>query len=177
MPKAPESRSRYSVSLDGSRALSCVLRRPRPTDPDQSTPSAAGATDARTRSCVASSAVSLDFMSASSQEELAAHGRRVAAVEIVVAIHAAARDEPRAGDGRGGREVEALLRAIDRSRVLGGVVAVLAHVGGALGEQAIVVGAVGVVAREAVLLHRRMPPDERPALFRVAGGAELVHRL
>src|SRR6185369_4671942 len=39
------------------------------------------------------------------------------------------------------------------------------------------VRAVGVVAVEAVLLHRRVPPDEGAALFGVAGSAELVHRL
>src|SRR5262249_52354940 len=44
-------------------------------------------------------------------------------------------------------------------------------------EELVVVGAVRLVAREAVLTHRRVLPQERPALLRVAREAEVVDRL
>src|SRR5690348_1638286 len=52
----------------------------------------------------------------------------VAAVDFVMAVEAAARDEARVG-AAGGRRLEVVVRVVHRARVAGGVVAVLAQVG------------------------------------------------
>src|SRR5262249_48684137 len=105
------------------------------------------------------------------EEQLAAHRRRVAAVELVVAVDAAARDQARVL-----RPGPGAARVVDRARVARRVVAVLADVGRLLLEQARVVRAVRVMAGKAVLLDRRMVPHERAALLGVAAGAELRDR-
>src|SRR5690349_19499992 len=89
-------------------------------------------------------------------------------MELVMAVDAAARDQPRVL-----RSGPAAARVVDRSRMPRGVVAVLADVGRLLREQARVVRAVRVVAGEAVLLDGRMVPNEGAALLCVAARAEL----
>src|SRR2546426_6017659 len=110
------------------------------------------------------------------QEELAAHRRRIAAVDVGVAVQARASDETRVRRARR-RAAEPLIAAIERARMARRVVAVLAQVRYPLGEQLVVVRAVRVVAGEAVLLDRRVFLHERPALVGMAAGAQLVHRL
>ena len=44
-------------------------------------------------------------------------------------------------------------------------------------HQAVVIGAVRVVAREAVFFNRRVLPDKRPAFFRMTRRAERRNRL
>ena len=118
---------------------------------------------------------------ASPREELAATARRVRPVDRVVAVQAGPRNETRvhvrvrlpglAGAGRvrvAGGAQPAAGRAVDRSRVSRGVVAVLAKVRRLLVQQLGMHRAVRVVAGRAVLLDRRMAEHERAALVRMA---------
>src|SRR6185295_10088916 len=169
------SRSRYSFSFEGSLALCDTLRTPTLTEPDHSGCASWPWTSAGANRPATSTVMSFGFMSFAplAEEEFAAHRRRVAAVHLVMAVVAAARDQPRVGR----RRLPAAARVIDRARMARGVVAVLAQVGRLLLQQPRVVRAVRVVADEAVLLDRRMAPDEGAALLGVAGGAELRDRL
>src|SRR5262245_4740256 len=95
--------------------------------------------------------------------------RVVGAVDVGVAVHAAARE--RDVDLARARGVRAAGDAGDGAAVAGRLVAALAEERRAHLEQVVVDAAVRVVAQRAVLLHRLVRAHERPALLHVAGGA------
>src|SRR5688572_9896896 len=98
--------------------------------------------------------------------------RIVRAVDVGVAVEAAARQE--VGRGAAACGVLRADQARDVAAVAGRLVALLAQVRRPLPQQVVVRRAVRVVAQRAVLLHRLVGAHERAALLHVAAVAGVV---
>src|SRR6185503_1298845 len=158
--------SRYSRNFEET-VLKSFCRMPRLTPPSSKS-SWAAAGRARARAHRARRL--LRFIAPSLPTQIRAAGR-IAAVDVLVAVLAGVLHGAVAGRGGRARRVDV---AVEGSRVPRVQVAPLAEPR-LLGDQhLVVVGAVRVVAVQAVLPHRRVLPEERPALLRVALIAELV---
>src|ERR1043166_4110447 len=107
----------------------------------------------------------LSIFMMSPQERVA--GRAVAAVNLLMAVHAAASDDPVAARGK-------LRAVVNRRGMPRADVAALAEHRRLGDEHPLVVAAVRIVTGVAGLTNRRVIPQERPALFRVAARARLV---
>src|SRR4051812_35566801 len=109
------------------------------TEPLRKSPSAASAGAAANRFAI-STAISLRLVfmvSPLAEEELAAGGGCIAAVDLEVTVDAAPGDQAGARDGGRCREIPALLGGVHRAGMLRRIVAVLADVGCLLRQQPI----------------------------------------